>query len=220
MADDRESILTSCAHWLDQHGYQIAGKWKDPYTTGEKLAAKAAAFAAKKIMTTILGTTPGVRCSVQAGGNSEKLAKAMAPYNESSDLVAVHFSGMLRNTNRILIFLFDNQFHPESAHTQFQSFMKFASPVGNLGLRVNHNHVGMHVHPVVMVSESAKFKKIHEAVTSHGSDYWIWKKVSLRAATVDLSNALIRWAPRAKLPLIASNEGPLSDNDIKEMCRP
>jgi hypothetical protein len=218
-----DQILDAMAAWLVRREYQVEGQWRNPNGLKEVVVGKAAAFAAKRLAIAMIGhAVPGLRISLQAGANEKKVAEAMEPYIRVTDFVAVQFGTLFSvgKSNHIIPIILADDLRPDEVTWRFQTFMKAAGSVAKLGIRTNHQHHGMIVHPLVVYSRSTWFAEDGWQILRCGWQRCFWGKIYLQAAVIDVQRKRIEWAERTGLARVGTLLGvkpPITDGDMDQM---
>jgi hypothetical protein len=219
-----ERILAAFAAWLERNEYQVPGKWTSAHTMKEVVAGKAAAFAAKTVISTLIRiATPvrvPVRMSVRGGGSAQKIAAAMQPYSALTDLAAVQFFALFapRKANRIVAVILGDRRRPEEIVQRFQGLMELATAVAKLGMRSYGQHHGMLVHPLIVYTHPETCASHSPHILQQGWQQWRWRKIYLQAAVVNMRAKRIEWARYPGRTLFAPKP-PYSDEDFADVLQ-
>jgi hypothetical protein len=195
-----ERILAAFAAWLERAEYQVPGKWTSAHTMTEAVAGKATAFAAKTVISGLIRMTTRarvpVRMSVQSGGSAQKIAAAMLPYGALTDLAAVQFCALFspRKSNRIVAVILGDRRRPDEIIQRFQKLMELATPVARLGMRTYGQHMGMMVHPLIVYTNPETCASHGAYILQQGWQQWVWRKIYLQVAVVDMRAKRIEWS--------------------------
>lgn len=217
-----ERILAAFAAWLERNEYQVPGKWTSAHTTTEAVAGKAAVVGAKMLLSGLIRvatrTRVPVRMSMQSGGSAQKIAAAMQPYSALADLAAVQFCGLFtaRKANRIIAVILGDRRRPDEIVQRFQGLMELATPVARLGMRTYGQHLGMLVHPLIVYANPEICASHSQYILQQGWQKWVWRKIYLQAAVVDLRAGRIAWAQNPGRTLFAAKP-PYSEEDLAEV---
>jgi hypothetical protein len=219
-----EQILAAFAGWLERNEYQVPGKWASAHTMTEVVAGKAAAFAAKAVISGLIRMATPVRVpvkmSVQGGGSAQKIAAAMQPYSALTDLAAVQFHALFatRKANRIIAVILGDRRRPDEIVYQFKGLMELATPVARLGMRSYGQHHGMTVHPLIVYTNPEICSSHSQYILQQGWQQWVWRKIYLQAAIVDMRAKRIEWA---KYPGRSwfKHKPPYSSEDLADVWR-
>lgn len=225
LASPEDQFLIAMASWLERNEYQVEGKWANPHSFKEVVAAKTAAFIAKQVIKGLLHTTVRVHASVQGGGNSKQVAAAMEPFCGLTDLVGVQFAAFLSTSkaNRIIPVILADRLRPDQVIFRFKKFMEWAGPVAKLGMKTNNMHVGMVIYPLIVYMEPQAHARDAGRILKNGWERWLWRRIILQAAVIDLHARRVEWARNPGLGrggTLFSGKPPLSEEDLIGILEP
>jgi len=150
-----------------------------------------------KIAASLFSTLGSLTPFIITGGKAkaEKVKQALAPFNELSDLVGVNLPQKVTDTGPYMVMvIYGDELGSKDIVERFDLFIKFAPSVANLGLRLNFQNMGIFIFPLVIFFDAQKYAKRAPKILVRGWRQLFWKKITLRAGTVNVGEKKIEWA--------------------------
>ena len=123
-----------------------------------------------------------------------------------------------RKSNRIIAVILGDRRRPDEIVFHFKGLMDLAIPVAKLGMRAYGQHYGMTVHPLIVYTNPEICASHSAYILKHGWQQWLWRKIYLQAAVVDMRAKRIEWTKYPGRSLFSAKP-PYSDEDLADVLQ-